>query len=83
MKATLTPIASAVAFALLGTVAHAQQSAAQEPEKKAPAQQVAQAAQAILPVKVVNTAGEAVPVTSTVSVNGAVEVLPRPDELVS
>ena len=37
-------------------------------------EQVAQAAQAILPVRVVNTAGEAVPVTGTVSVNGAVEV---------
>lgn len=46
MKATLTPIASAVAFALIGTVAHAQQPAAQEPEKKAPTEQVAPAAQA-------------------------------------
>ena len=46
MKATLTPIASAVAFALIGTVAHAQQTAAQEPEKKAPVAQVAQAPQA-------------------------------------
>ena len=45
MKATLTPIASAVAFALIGTVAHAQQATAQEPEKKAPARQVAQAPQ--------------------------------------
>jgi iron complex outermembrane receptor protein len=44
MKATLTPIASAVAFALIGTVAHAQQATAQEPEKKAPAGQVAAAA---------------------------------------
>jgi hypothetical protein len=37
-------------------------------------EQVAQAAQAILPVKVVNTANEAVPVTGTVWVNGAVQV---------
>jgi hypothetical protein len=37
-------------------------------------EQVAQAAQAILPVKVTNTAAEAVPVTGTVSVNGAVQV---------
>jgi hypothetical protein len=37
-------------------------------------EQVAQAAAAILPVKVTNTAAEAVPVTGTVSVNGAVQV---------
>ena len=37
-------------------------------------EQVAQAAQAILPVKVTNTAAEPVPVTGTVSVNGAVQV---------
>lgn len=44
MKATLTPIASAVALALIGSIAQAQQTSAQpEQEKKAPAQQVAQA----------------------------------------
>jgi hypothetical protein len=37
-------------------------------------EQVAQAAQAVLPVKVTNTAAEPVPVTGTVSVNGAVHV---------
>ncbi|NRF70113.1 TonB-dependent receptor [Aquincola sp. S2] len=43
MKATLTPIASAVAFALIGTVAQAQQQTQQDDKK---AQQVAQAPQA-------------------------------------
>ena len=37
-------------------------------------EEVAQAAQAILPVRVMNTAAEPVPVTGTVSVNGAVQV---------
>lgn len=39
MKATLTPIASAVAFALIGSVAYAQQPAAQQDDKKPQAQQ--------------------------------------------